>query len=178
MAVGDSRLIHQGRIFSLYEEEKQLPDGGVFPFDIIRHPGGAAALPVDGDGNLILIRQYRAPIGRTILEIPAGRLEAGEEPADCIRRELQEEIGQRAGRVELLSAPFMAIGFCDERVSIFLAEDLTSCAASPEEDESLEPVVLSPEDAFAMLDRGEIEDGKTLIALSLYRMRLAAAKQG
>lgn len=178
MAAEDSRLIHRGRIFSLYEEEQQLPGGGIFPFDIVRHPGGAAALPVDGDGNLILIRQYRAPIGRTILEIPAGRLEAGEEPADCIRRELQEEIGQKAGRVELLSAPFMAIGFCDERVSIFLAQELTPCPASPEEDESFEPVLLPPDEAFVMLDRGEIEDGKTLIALALYRMRLAAAKQG
>ncbi len=173
MSLRYEEVIFHGKILDLALETHQLPDGREARFEMIHHPGGAAALPVDTDGRLLLIRQFRPAARGTILEIPAGRLEEGEDAAECISRELQEEIGQKPGKVELLNKIYSSVGFCREMISIYLASDLVPTAIAHEEHEFIDLVPLTPEEAFAMVDAGEISDAKTLIALQSYRRKLS-----
>lgn len=159
--------IFEGRIFSVRLEEHRMPDGRTAAFEMVRHPGGAAALPVLDDGRVILIRQFRPAAGGTIWEIPAGRLEPGEDPADCIRRELEEEIGYRPGSVKPLCSMLSAVGFCDERVHLFMAGSLTAVPSALEDNEFIEPVPMPLEEALGLLEAGEIVDAKTQLALLL-----------
>lgn len=163
------REIFQGRIVSLAVETHLLPDGRRAEFEIVRHPGGAAVLPVLADGRLLLLRQFRPAADGAVLEIPAGRLEPEEDPAACAARELAEEAGYRAGRIEPLGETLSSVGFCDERIFLFLARDLVEVAAAPEPDEFLEPLVLTLEEALDRLRTGDIVDAKTQLALLLYR---------
>ena len=161
-------VIHSGRILDLVREEQRLPNGRVAWFEIVRHPGGAAVLPILADGRVVLIRQFRPAIGRSILEVPAGRLEPGEDPATCARRELQEETGHQAGRLVPLGSTLASAGFCDERIHLFAAFDLTETASSPEPDECIEVVTFPLDEALAMVAVGRIDDAKTQLALLLY----------
>lgn len=167
--------IFEGRIISLALEEHPLPDGRLAAFEVVRHPGGAAVLPVLADGRIVLVRQLRPAVGGMVLELPAGRLEAGEPPADCAWRELQEEVGYRPGRLEKLGEMLSSVGFCNERIHLFLASELEAVPQALEQDEFLDILTLSLDEALARLDRGEIPDGKTALALLLYARRLAAA---
>ena len=160
--------IFNGRVISLAIEEHELPDGRRADFEIVHHAGGAAVLPVLDDGRVLLIRQYRPAGGGMIWEIPAGRLEGGEAPETCIHRELQEEVGYRAGRIERLGEMLTAVGFCDEVVHLFVARDLTPVPAAPEPDEYIEAVPMPLAEALRLLRAGEISDGKTQLALLLY----------
>lgn len=174
MSLLSKDIVYHGKILDLAVETHRLPDGREGRFEIIHHPGGAAALPVDNEGQLLLIRQFRPAVRSTILEIPAGRLEPGEDPATSIRRELQEEIGRKAARVELLAEIYSSIGFCREKIFIFLATELEVTPTAHEDHEFIELVSLSPAQAFALVDAGEVTDAKTLIALQAYRQRLGA----
>jgi len=160
--------IFSGRVVSLAVEEHELPDGRRADFEIVRHPGGAAVLPVLPDGRVVLIRQFRPAGGGMVVEIPAGRLELGEAPEACIHRELREEVGYRAGRLERLGEMFTAVGFCDEVVHLFVATDLSPVARALEPDEYIEVFELPLAEALRMVRRGEIPDGKTQLALLLY----------
>jgi ADP-ribose pyrophosphatase len=122
-------------------------------------------LPVDGDGRVLLVRQYRYAVGAYVWELPAGRLDAGETPEEGARRELVEEAGLEAGRVEPLLSFYTTPGFCDEVIHVFRASDLRVVPARPEEDERIEPTWFALDEALAMIDRGAIKEGKTLIAL-------------
>jgi ADP-ribose pyrophosphatase len=167
--------IFRGRVVSLFLEEHRLPDGREATFEIVRHPGGAAVLPLLDDGRVVMIRQFRPAAGGMILEIPAGRLEPGEAPAECIRRELEEEIGLRPGRVEPLGEMLTAVGFCDERVHLFVARELTPVPRALEPDEFIELAPMSVAEALNLLAAGAIPDGKTQLALLLYANRREAA---
>lgn len=172
MSLLKEEIQFKGRILDLAIETHQMPDGRDARFEMIHHPGGAAALPIADDGRLLLIRQFRPAVRGTILEIPAGRLELGEDAAECIDRELQEEIGFKAGRIELLSKIYSSVGFCREMIHIYLASELTATSTAHEEHEFIDLTPLSPAEAFALADAGEISDAKTLIALQAYRLRL------
>lgn len=167
--------IFTGRILSLALEEHLLPDGRAASFEVVRHPGGAAVLPVLADGRILLIRQLRPAVGGRVLECPAGRLEPGEPPEVCARRELQEEVGLRPGRLEKLGEMFSSVGFCNERIHLFLARELEPAAQALEPDEFLEIHTFSLAEVLDLLDRGEIPDGKTALALLLYCRSLATA---
>jgi len=171
------REIYKGQVVSLAVEEHILPDGRSASFEIVRHPGGAAALPVFDDGTVLLIRQFRPAVGRSVLEIPAGKLDPGESPMECIRRELQEETGYRADSVEKLGKMITAVGFCDEVVHLYLAMDLHPVDRALEPDEFIELSPLPLEEALHMVETGEIADGKTQLALLLYARRLAEEKE-
>lgn len=160
--------LYAGRVLDLFIEEHTLPDGRSGRFEMVRHPGGAAVLPVLDDGRLLLICQFRPSVGAAVIEIPAGRLDPGDSPEGCARRELEEEVGLRAGRLESLGYVYSAIGFCDERIALFVARDLESCPARPEPDEFIEPLPVAPDLARRMLERNEIPDSKTQIALLRY----------
>ncbi len=174
MSLTHTEIAFNGKIIDLALETHRLPDGREARFEMIHHPGGAAALPIDPDGRLLLIRQFRPAARGPILEIPAGRLEKGEDAEACILRELQEEIGRNAQRIEPLSRIYSAVGFCREMIHIYLASELSPAPTAHEDHEFIELVALTPTEAFAMIDAGEIIDAKTLIALQAYRQRLAA----
>jgi ADP-ribose pyrophosphatase len=159
------RPIFSGRIFSVSVEPHSLPDGRVAEFELVHHPGGAAVLPILADGRVVLLRQFRPAAGGVIWEIPAGRLETGETPTDCVVRELAEEAGYQAQRLERLGEMLPAVGFCTERLHLFVARELTSVPQAPEPDEYLEVIPMTAVEALAMVDRGEIVDGKTQLAL-------------
>jgi len=160
--------LYSGRVIDLGLETHLLPNGRKAPFEIIRHPGGAAALPILPDGRLLLIRQFRPAIGQMIYEIPAGRLEPGESPRSCIARELVEEVGFRATELAPLGSLWSAVGFCDEQVDLFVATGLIEVQSAPEDDEIIElkPVTLA--DALRLVEQGKILDSKTQIALLRY----------
>ena len=159
-----------GRIFSLVVGEVALDDGRTARREIIEHNGGVAIVPVLDDA-VILIRQFRIAIGKTILELPAGRLEGDEEPEQRARLELAEEIGYRAGKMRLAHTYFSAAGFTNEPMHIFLAFDLEWVGQNLEEEERIELVRLPLADIQEWLVSGKIEDAKTLIGLNALRLR-------
>ena len=165
-----SRRVHTGRIVHLDVDTVRFPDGSVGELEIFRHPGASAVVPflsdpAGDDPQLILIKQYRYAAGGYIYEIPAGRLDAGEDPAVCARRELEEETGCTAERVERLTTIVTTPGFCDERIHLFMAVGLTMGEHRREHDEFLEVERLSLSQALAMIERGEISDSKTVCGL-------------
>lgn len=163
-------LIYQGKILDLARETHRMPDQREARFEIIQHPGGAAALPVLADGRVLLIRQFRPAARNYVLEIPAGRLEPGEDGAACVARELQEEVGFKAGAIEYLGAVFSSVGFCNEQIHLFIARDLQKTATAHEPDEFIEPVTMTLEEALQQLRCGEIPDAKTQITLLRYAL--------
>lgn len=157
---------------TLNMETVSLPNGRDVELEIIRHPGGACALPVHGNGDVVLIRQFRHAAGGMIWEIPAGRIDPGEDPESCAKRELREEAGLDAGRIEKLASFLTTPGFCTELLHVYMAHDLTQCGQRLEDDECLEAVTLPFEKALDMVYSGEINDGKTMLALLLARERI------
>ncbi|HEY7514067.1 MAG TPA: NUDIX hydrolase, partial [Vicinamibacteria bacterium] len=122
-------------------------------------------------GRVVLVRQYRYAVGQSLWELPAGRLDAGETPAEGARREMEEEVGLRPRHLELLTSFYTTPGFCDEVIHLFRATSLEAIPARPEADERIEILACSLEDAASMMDRGEVREGKTLIALLLEKER-------
>lgn len=167
-AIG-SKKAFAGRVLDVNVETHRMPDGRKSDFEVIRHPGGAAILPVFPDGRILLIRQFRPAIGKMIYEIPAGRLEPGESPSDCAARELIEEAGYAAGQVMPLGGFWSTPGFCDEYIYLFYTTNLTEAEQQLEPDEVIELCPMTLDQALLMVDNGEILDSKTLLALLLYQ---------
>ena len=140
--------------------------------EVVGHPGGAAVVPAFGDGTTALVSQYRHPTRRYVLELAAGKLDPGERPAETAARELEEELGVVAGRLEQLSEFYTTPGFCAERLWVFLATDLRETARRHEDDEIIEVVRLPFPRALGMVASGEIDDAKTIIGLLLAARRL------
>ncbi|MEA3543912.1 MAG: NUDIX hydrolase, partial [Thermodesulfobacteriota bacterium] len=133
--------------------------------------GGAAALPILDDGRLLLIRQFRPAAQGSIYEIPAGRLEIGEDAAGCVKRELEEEVGYRSHQLESLGYVYSSIGFCNEKIYLFIATKLEQSQTAHEPDEFIEPLIVSLDEALEMISAGTITDAKTQIALLRYAIR-------
>jgi ADP-ribose pyrophosphatase len=159
------RQIYKGRIVDLRLEEVTLPNQVTVTLEVIRHPGAAAIVPVHDDGSVTLVHQYRYAAGGFIWEIPAGKLDGGEEPIRCAARELQEEVGLVAAELVQLGAIFTAPGFCDERIHLFLARKLTPTVQQLEEDEVLSISRMPLPSALSMIRAGEIQDAKTIAGL-------------
>jgi ADP-ribose pyrophosphatase len=159
------RQIYKGRIVDLRLETVTLPNQVAVTLEMIRHPGAAAIVPVHEDGSVTLVRQYRHAAGGYIWEIPAGKLDAGEEPASCAARELREEVGLSAGELVRLGVIFTAPGFCDERIHLFLARQLTPAAQQLDEDEILSVSRMPLSQALDMIGSGAIQDAKTIAGL-------------
>jgi ADP-ribose pyrophosphatase len=166
----DSVRVYTGRVLNLDVDRVRFPDGSTGELEMIRHSGASAVLPFASDPagedpQLILIRQYRYAAERTIYEIPAGRLDPGETPLECATRELLEETGCTAERVEPLTTIYTTPGFTDERIHLFMATGLTRGESKLESDEFIEVVALPLSEVLQMIERGEIVDGTTLIAI-------------
>jgi len=164
------RRIYTGRVVHLDVDTVRYPDGSTGEMEMLRHPGAAAVLPFasdprGADPTVLLIQQYRYATGGTLLEIPAGRLNPGEEPAACARRELQEEVGVTAGRLERLTTIWTTPGFTDERIHLYWAADLAAGAHAREPDEFIEVVPKPLSDVLGMVRSGAICDGKTVVAI-------------
>ena len=163
--------VYQGRLLKLRIDYIQTADGRETTREIVEHPGAVAVVPQLPDGRVILIRQYRRPAGQELLEIPAGTREPGEDAEACVRRELVEEIGYRAGRLERLAGFYTTPGFTDEYMDLFLATDLAP-AGDDEPAEFEEALVLvQPSEAPDLLAAGEPLDAKTIAALLLVAAR-------
>jgi len=151
------RTLYEGRLFDVVQEEG---------YEIVDHPGSVAIVPVDRDGRVVLVRQRRVPARAELVELPAGTLEAGEEPEATARRELREETGLRGGSWRRLARFWTTPGFVREQMHLYLAEDLDEGESDTEEDEQIELERWTREDVEARL--GELEDAKTLAGLLLY----------
>lgn len=161
----DPRVIFEGRVIRLEQQWITQPDGRASLVETARHPGGAVALPLAADGQLLLLRQFRPCLGGWLWEAPAGKLDPGESPEATARRELAEEAGLEATNWQGLGRLVTAPGFSDEVLHLFLARELTEVAPNPEEDEHMERHWLDLDQALAMADSGEINDAKTVAAL-------------
>jgi ADP-ribose pyrophosphatase len=164
-APGRRRLVHQGSALSFWLEEIELPNGSSLELEVVRHPGASTVVPFLDPDHILLLWQYRHAAGGYIWEVPAGKLEPGEAPEACARRELEEETGYRAGRLEETGVVLTTPGFSDERIHLFCAWDLTPGQTAHESSEVIEVHEVPFAEALAMVDRGEIVDGKTLAAL-------------
>jgi len=166
------RKVFEGRVFTVQVETIPLPKGGELNVEIVRHPGSVVLIPVTESGELLLVRQYRHPIGRWVWELPAGTLTPGEEIEHAAIRECHEEIGLIPSRLEHVGAFYPSPGFCDEIMHFFKATGLRTPGAGDEEahqdeDEDLEPRAFSRADVTAMMHSGEIVDMKTLAGIAL-----------
>ena len=160
-----SHNVYTGKVLILNIEQVPLPNGSTADLEIIRHPGAAAVVPLKEDGTVVLIRQFRHAAGGFIYEIPAGKLQPGEDPEACAARELEEEIGYRANKFELLTSIFTAPGFTDEVIHIYKGTDLVSGQQQLDQDEVLEIVEWPLDVAMARIRDRTIQDAKTIIGL-------------
>ena len=162
----DRQLLVDGVLLKAFRDTVILPDGETSVREWIDHPGAAAVVPLFADGTTILLRQYRYAPGRAFIEVPAGKIDhPGEDPADVAVRELQEEAGWTAAILTPLGATYPCIGYSNEVIHLFLAEDLTEVPAGTEADEFVEPFRLPFAEAVARARRGEILDAKSAVAL-------------
>ncbi len=162
-----SEQLYSGKVLNLYRDTVELPNGRTTELEIIRHPGASAVVPLKEDGRVILIRQFRHAAGGFIYEIPAGKLDPQEDPRDCAARELEEEIGYRAGSLELLTSIWTAPGFTDEVIHIYKGTSLEFGKQNLDQDEILEIVEWPLEDAISKIQDGTIRDAKTIIGLQM-----------
>lgn len=163
--------IFKGNVIEVEVQEVSLPDGKTSKRELVHHNGAVAVIAFNRDDELILVRQYRKALEKAIAEIPAGKLELGEDPLSSAKRELQEETGIRAGKWTELVSFYTSPGFANELVYVFLAEDLNEGEANPDDDEFVERVDVSLEEAKSMIRSGDIHDAKTVYAVQVMEIR-------
>ena len=170
----DSTKVFSGRVFEVTVDTVREGDK-TYVREVVHHRGSAVILPAFDDGTIALVRQYRHPTVKYLLELPAGGLDDGERPEEAAARELEEELGLVAGKMEKLCEFFVSPGFCAEKMWLYLATDLTETAQRPEDDEVIEVVRLPIRRALQMITDGEIEDAKTIIGLMLAAPRIGVS---
>lgn len=161
-------LIYNGKILKLYCDDILLPSGDFAKREYVSHSGGVTILPIDQNGDVVFVRQFRYAYKTDLLELPAGKKELGEDPKECGLRELSEEIGAEAGKFEFLAEFYPSVGYTNEVIYIYTATDLTFSSQHLDKDEFLNVERYPLEKALQMVLSGEIKDGKTVIALLKY----------
>jgi ADP-ribose pyrophosphatase len=164
-----SSLMFEGSILKLYFDEVMLPNGKTATREKVTHPGAVAVVPVNKNKEIILVRQYRYPVEKILIEIPAGKLDTGEAPIVCAERELHEEAGAKNGRLTHLVTIYTSPGFSDEKMEIYLATDFVEEANNPDHDEFLAVDKISLEKCIEMIENGTINDAKTIIGIMCAR---------
>jgi ADP-ribose pyrophosphatase len=167
-----STYAHKGRVVTLRLDTIVGASGHEKIREVIEHPGAVAVVPVTDEGDLLLIRQYRYAAERTLLEVPAGTLDPDEDALTCADRELQEETGFKAEKFERIGGFYVAPSYDQEYIHIYVATGLSESRLDPDDDEDIEVVPTSLDAALAMIERGEIEDAKTLSAILMYAQRV------
>ncbi len=158
----DQRVIYQGKILTLRQDTVRLENGRTASREVVEHPGGVCILPLEDDGTVYTVRQFRYPFGRVVEELPAGKLDGSEEPRAAAERELSEEIGMQAGEMIYLGELLMSPGFCDEVLHMYLAKELCHGAQHPDEDEFLEVERIPFPVLINRVMAGELTDAKTV----------------
>lgn len=171
-----SKEIYNGKVVHLRVDTVRLPDGYESKREIVQHPGAVCIVPVDNKGNILFVRQFRLAAGQVLLELPAGTMEAGEDPDDCAMRELEEETGFIAGKMESLFSAFMAPGYSSELIRFYLATELSQGTANPDEGENLELIEIPITDIEQKVLTGEFKDSKTISGL-LVALRLLSNRK-
>ena len=171
MKVNKRKEVYKSKIFTLVEEEATDPSGFKIERVIIRHGGSAVMLVVDDRDRVLLVKQFRLPAEKDLWEIPAGRLDPGEKPLDTAKRELLEETGYSAKKWKKLAAYWPSPGYVSEKMHLFLAKDLSEGKATPMEDERIETRWFKKKELAKMIRQGKIEDGKTLLAFTLWQSK-------
>ncbi|MGE5581111.1 MAG: NUDIX domain-containing protein [Bacillota bacterium] len=164
-------LICRGNFLELYQDQVVLPNGKVATREYLHHPGAIAAAPLLDSGEILLVKQFRYPTGSVLLEIPAGKLDPGEEPEVCVERELMEEIGYRPSQITHLISIWTTPGFTDEIIHLYLAKGLKPAFREKDSDEFLEVVAMSKEKLMEQLTALPVVDGKTALALTIMALR-------
>jgi len=170
-AVVSHREIYRGKIVALHVDEIRQTSGKNTIREVVLHPGGATAVPVLDDGRIVLIRQFRYPIGRFILELPAGKLDSGQPPEETVARELEEEIGYKPGSLSYQTTFYTTPGISNEAIHFFIARDLTPCAQRLEEGEHITTEAYSIDECLEKIRTGEINDGKTILGILWYHLK-------
>jgi ADP-ribose pyrophosphatase len=164
-------IVYKDRVFSVEVETRRLPNGSEHRVEIVRHSPSVVLIPIEADGRIVIVRQYRAPLDRDTWELPAGRVDEGESAEEAASRECEEEIGRVLHRLDRIRGRYSTPGFRDELLIFFRAWDLRAPAPDstrgPDEDEDISTRTVTVADARAMLERGEIADLKTAYALTL-----------
>lgn len=170
-----SQRIYEGRVVNFRVDTVRLPSGRITGREIVEHRGSVAIVALSEGDNVLLVNQFRAALGRALLELPAGTLEADEEAESCALRELREETGYVAGDIEELYVFYTSPGFCNERIWLYLATGLKPDSQDMEIDENIEVVELPLDRALGMIGSGEICDGKTILGLIAAHAKIAAS---
>lgn len=163
--------VYEGTIFEMEKLTVELPNGRIAYRDVIRKSGASVIVPLTDDGHVIMVKQYRKPVEEVSLEIPAGKMDDGEDPAQCAARELKEETGYTAGKLIKILELYPAPAYTDEVLHVFVATELTKGEACPDEDEFVHPVKCSMDEVLKMIQDGTIKDAKTVAGI-LYAARL------
>jgi ADP-ribose pyrophosphatase len=171
-----SEIVYPGHAFTIRRDTLRLPDGRETRFDIVEHVGSVIILPLDTNGQLLFVRQYRHAAGLDLLELPAGTLDKGETPLECASREVREETGMAAGNLEPLGGFYLAPGYSTEYMHVYLATDLQYDPLEADADEFLSVERVPLAEALAMFERGDIQDAKSLAAILLARKHLEIQK--
>ena len=165
----NSKITYRGRVLDVRQDQVRFKNGQLVNLDIVVHSGAVTMVPVDADGQVWFVRQYRYAIQEHLLELPAGTLEPGEAPAVSAQREIREEIGMAAGKLKEIGSFFLAPGYSTEFMHVYLAEDLSADPLQGDPDEFLTVVKVPREDVFSLVEKGNIRDAKSLAALFLAR---------
>lgn len=168
-----SETLLKGRAFSIRRDYLKTPDGRETRFEIVEHGGSVIIIPVDSEGNLLFVRQYRHAAGLDLLELPAGTRDGDEPFEDCAAREIREETGMEAGTLKHVGSFYLAPGYSTEYMGVFLATDLKYNPLKADDDEFLSVEKVSVKEAFALAERGEMPDAKSLAALLMVRPMLS-----
>ncbi|ACM60442.1 ADP-ribose pyrophosphatase [Caldicellulosiruptor bescii] len=168
----DSTLIYDGSFISLKVDKVLLPNGNISQRAIVLHSGAAVVVPVDDENNVIFVKQFRKPIEKVIIELPAGKLDKDENPLECAKRELEEETGYKASELIKLTEIYTTPGFSNEVIHVYLATGLFKGEVHTDADEFVEVLKIKMNDAILMVKKGEIRDAKTIIGLLLANMYL------
>ncbi|MBA4600948.1 NUDIX domain-containing protein [Thermoactinomyces mirandus] len=170
-----TRKIFEGKVIQVQVDEVRLPNGHLSKREIVKHPGAVAVIAVTDENKMVLVRQFRKPLEKTILEIPAGKLEYKENSVECAKRELEEETGYVAAKMEKIVSFYTSPGFADEEIHLYQATGLQKRESNPDDDEFVELVELTADECFKRVETGEICDAKTIVAL--YHWRNAVSDQ-
>jgi ADP-ribose pyrophosphatase len=168
-----SEIVFDGKVFRVRIDSIQAPSGRTMRVDLVEHSGAVALIPIDSEGKIVFVRQYRHPASEVLLELPAGTLEPDEDPQTCAVRESREEIGMSPGTLTYLGGTYLAPGYSTEFIQYYLAQELTYDPLTPDTDEDLQIERITWQEIQEMIARQEIRDAKTLVGLYLARQHLA-----
>lgn len=166
----DRQLVYEGTIINMYKDHIKVPNGNIVDWDFIGHKGAAAVIPITDEGKILLVKQWRNALDRFTLEIPAGGLENADEPMiDCAARELEEETGYKSDNLEFLASLRTTVAFCNERIDVFVARNLTKTSQKLDEDENIEVMAYNMDELLELIREGIMQDSKTVSSILAYK---------